>query len=380
MALLTQTLHHGGRIHTTVLFQQLHQHRLDTHLALACRQVQNPQVLLVRPSRLTLTQHVVGHAEVAAGEHLLAVTIVGERSRLADQPVDHVPVIDAMLAPTTQARHLLTHLLGIPHFHMLGVQTRLHLLTDQPARHRVDIALHFDDATLFHTHLEPLACLQATTRQRSEQCHFFLQPGDARGVLLNEQLSHEPPVAVPAGEISTATHHQRLVQRPLELMVALLRVAILVALAGLDGLALQSIVTQQCLITPLERLHCFDARLHCRCQPIRAMHGRHTAQLPQGVLQPFAEALQAFRETDRSCLPIGVREHEMIDQVDEGTPVDADAQIRAVREVAGGQPTGIMHLGEEDLFGRATLRTPPLDPPLQRPQLAVGEAVGEAPL
>lgn len=378
--MLTQPLRHGGRIHTAVLFQQLHQYRLDTRLALACRQVQNPQVLLVCPRRLTLTQFVVSHAEVAAGEHLLAVAIVGERPRLADQPVDHMPVIDAMLAPATQARHLLAQLLGIPHFDMLGVQTCLHPLADQPARHRVDIALHLDDAAPFHAHRQPLACLKSMTRQRPQQCRFLLQPGGARGVLLPEQLPHEPPVAVPAGKIPTAAHHQRLVQRPLELMVALLRVTILVALAGLDGVALQSVVTQQRLITPLERLGPFDAWLHRRRQPIRAMHGRHTAQLPQRVLQPFAEALQAFREADRSRLPVGVREHEMIDHVDERTAIDGHAQVRAVGEVAGSQPTGMMHLGEEDLFGRPTFGPPPLDPPLQRPQLAVGEAVGEASL
>lgn len=130
MASLTQTLHHGDRIHTAVLLQQFYQHRLYTRFALACRQMQNPQVLLVRPHRLTRTQHIVGHAEVAAGEHLRLVTIVGKRPWLADQPVDHMTVIDAMLASTTQTRHLVTHLLGIPHFHMLGVETHLHLLTD----------------------------------------------------------------------------------------------------------------------------------------------------------------------------------------------------------------------------------------------------------
>jgi len=36
----------------------------------------------------------------------------------------------------------------------------------------------------------------------------------------------------------------------------------------------------------------------------------------------------------------------------------------------------MMHLGEEDLFGRAALGPPPLDPPLQGPQLAVGETAG----
>jgi len=51
-----------------------------------------------------------------------------------------------------------------------------------------------------------------------------------------------------------------------------------------------------------------------------------------------------------------------------------------VREIAGCQPTGMMHLGEEDLFGRSAFGPPPFDVPLQSPQLAVREATGEAPL
>jgi hypothetical protein len=378
--LLTQPLPHGGRIHTAVLFQQFHQHRLDSRLTLACRQVQNPQVLLVRPHGLLLAQHVVGHAEVAAGKQILTVAIVGECPGLADQPVDDVPIVDAMLATSTQAWQQLHPLLGVPHFDALGVQAGLHPFADQPACHRVDVVLHFDDAARFHTHAQPLARLQSMTRQRPQQRHFLCQPHGPTGVFLPALLTQERQVAVPAGEVPAAPHHQRLVHSPLELVVALFRVAVLVALAGLDRLALQAVVTQQRLVTLLERLRPFDARLHRRRQPIRAMHLRYAAQFPQRVLQPFAETLQAFREADSDCLPIGVREHEMIEHVHKRTAVDRHSQVRAVGEVAGCQPTRIMHLGEEDLFGRPALRPPTLDVPLQRPQLAVGEAAREAAL
>ena len=110
------------------------------------------------------------------------------------------------------------------------------------------------------------------------------------------------------------------------------------------------------------------------------MHVRHAAQFPQRILQPFAETLQAFREADRDRLPIGVREHEMIEHVHKRTAVDGHAQLRTVREVAGSQPTGMMYLGEEHLFGRPALGPPTFDLPLQRPQLPVAEAAWEAPL
>jgi len=378
--LLTQLLPHGGRIHTAVFFQQFHQHRLDSRLALACRQVQNPQIFFVRPRRLTLAQHVVGHAEVAAGKQILTVAIVGERPGLADQPVDDVPIVDAMLATSAQAWQPLHQLLGVPHFDALGKQAGVHPFADQSAGHRVDVVLHLDDAARFHTHTQPLARLQALTRQRPQQRHFLCQPRGPTDVFLPALLAQERQVAVPAGEVSAAPHHQRLVHTPLELVVALFRVAVLVALAGLDGLAMQAVVTQQRLITLLERLRSFDARLHGRRQPIRAMHLRHAAQFPQRVLQPVAEALQAFREAERDRLPIGVREHEMIEQVRKRTAVDRHAQVAAVREVAGSEPTWMMDLGEEDLFGRPALGPPTPDLALQRPQLAVGEAAREAAL
>jgi hypothetical protein len=182
--LLTQPLSHGGRIHTAVLFQQFHQRRLDSHFALTCCQVQNPQVFLGRPRWLTLAQHVVGHAEVAAGKQIRTVAIVGECPGLADQPVDDVPIVDAMLATSTQAWQLLDQLLGVPHFDALGVQARVHPFADQPAGHRVDVGLHLDDAARFHAHPQSLARLQSMTRQRPQQRHFFCQPHGATGVLL----------------------------------------------------------------------------------------------------------------------------------------------------------------------------------------------------
>jgi hypothetical protein len=133
--LLTQLLRHSGRIHSATRFQQFHQYRLHARFALACRQVQNPQVLLVGPRRLSLAEHVVDHAELTAGKHLRTIAIVGERPRLADQPVDDVPVLDVMFATATQARQLLPQLLGVPHFDALGIQASLHPLVDQPARH-----------------------------------------------------------------------------------------------------------------------------------------------------------------------------------------------------------------------------------------------------
>jgi hypothetical protein len=83
--------------------------------------VQDPHVLLGRPLRPLLPQGVVGHAEATAGKEIRLIPIVGESPRLADQPVDDVPVVDPMLAPTPQPRQLRHLLLGVPHLDPLGV-------------------------------------------------------------------------------------------------------------------------------------------------------------------------------------------------------------------------------------------------------------------
>jgi hypothetical protein len=59
---------------------------------------------------------------------------------------------------------------------------------------------------------------------------------------------------------------------------------------------------------------------------------------------------------------------------------DGHAQVGAVREIAGAQPSGVMDLGEENLLGRSLEGTPLLDASLQGPQLAVGETSGKTAL
>src|SRR5438552_2478988 len=121
-------------------------------------------------------------------------------------------------------------------------------------------------------------------------------------VELLEQLPQERLVRSPTREVPAATHQQRLLQRPLEPMMALFAVPVLVALARLNGLPLQAVVPQQTLVTLREKRSLRSRRHRCR-EPIRAVQLRHAAQFPQGVLQARAQALVALREAHRSRLP-----------------------------------------------------------------------------
>jgi hypothetical protein len=341
--------------------------------------VQDAQVFLGRPRRLPLDQEVVGHAEAAGGEQVRPIAVVGEGPRLANQPVDKVPVVDRVLAPPTQPGQVFHPPLGVPDLDPLGEQARLDPLADQPAGHRVDVALHPDGAARLHPHPQPLARLQATVRQGPQQGHLLGQAGLPSTIALGEQLPQEGRVTVAAGEVPAPPQHQGLVQRLLEAVVALLDVAVLVALARLDRLSLKPVVAQQGLVASLENIR-VGPRLHGRRQPVGAVQLRHAAQLPQSVLQALAEALQAFGEAEGAGLPVGVGQHEVVDQVSERHPVEGHAQFGAVGEVAGRQPTGMMHLGEKDLLGWTEHGPPLLDPPLQSSQLTIGKTFGVLPL
>ena len=93
----------------------------------SCRSASSTRASLSRAARYRISryacwparapcslQRVVGHAEPAGGEQVLAVAVVLERAGLAHQPVDDVPVVDPMLAPAPQPRQSLRPAAGVP--------------------------------------------------------------------------------------------------------------------------------------------------------------------------------------------------------------------------------------------------------------------------
>jgi hypothetical protein len=362
--MFTQFLQHQRRAQPAVPVAQTPQGRRDAALALACRQVQDLQIFLGRTLRLLRQQPVVGQPEAARREQVVVVAVVGESARLAHQPVDDVPVFDAMLAAATQTRQAFHLLLAVPDVEVVGVDADLDPFADQTAGHRVGVAADVDRAAAIHTDPHALAGVEALRRQRSQHGQLFLESLDPPLVALGEQLTHQHFVVAAAGEVAAATQPQRLVQGTLELAMALLHVAVLVRPGRVDGLALQAVVLQQALIALLKRVPLTAGR-HGGGQRIGAVHLRHAAQFHQGVLQPGAEALEALGETDRAGLPVRVSQHEMVDQVRKRLTVDGDAQAAAVREVGGTQPAGLMHLGEEHFLGRSVQGPPLFEAPLQ---------------
>lgn len=91
----------------------------------------------------------------------------------------------------------------------------------------------------------------------------------------------------------------------------------------------------------------------------------HAAQLPEGVLQSLAQAGEALREAQSHVFPVRGGQHEVVDQVREGLPLDGHAQLVHMAEVGRAQAARLMDLGEEDLPGWPVLGLPLPHPPFQ---------------
>jgi hypothetical protein len=181
------------------------QHLIHPCFAFVGRQVKNLQVFPVRPRRQRFVQPVVGQAEAAGGKQFCAVAVVRQRPGLADQGVNHVPIVDVLFVPSVQPRQCRHQLLGIPDFQVLQVNPHFHLLTDQPTVHRVDVVLHVDQAAARYRHIPPLATLQPPRRQRSQHDLFLGQALRPADVALPPHVLQESHVLFPAGKVPAAT-------------------------------------------------------------------------------------------------------------------------------------------------------------------------------
>jgi hypothetical protein len=105
--------------------------------------------------------------------------------------------------------------------------------------------------------------------------------------------------------------------------------------------------------------------MHRQRHAVGAVPCGRAAHFPEGVLQPLTQAGEALGEAQRHVLPVGGGEHEVVDQVREGLPLDGYTQFVHAAEVGGAQAARLVDLGEEHLSGRPVLGLPLPHPPLQ---------------
>jgi hypothetical protein len=91
---------------------------------------------------MQLREQIVRLAKSAGRKKIGSVAIASQGSRLAHQPVDHMPVIDVVFVPAPQPRCGQLQLVRIPDFDGLHPESHFHPLTDQARRHRIGVVLH----------------------------------------------------------------------------------------------------------------------------------------------------------------------------------------------------------------------------------------------
>jgi hypothetical protein len=277
-----------------------------------------------------------------------------------------MPVVDPMVRRPAQPLHRLDPLIRVPHLDRLSPDPRFHLLADQPRRHRIGVLLHLDRAPLIHPHRLPLQRLQTPLRQGTQAPLFHAKRLPSFHVPPRHQSTDELPVLLSTREIAAAAEQQFLVERLFEAAMALLAVAVLVAAGRIGRLGHQIVMTHQGLVGSRVLLG-VALVVNRQRHPVGAMTGWYAAEFPQSVLQTLAEAGETLGEAQRRMLPVRVGQHEVVDHVRERLTRDRHAQRRHVGEVRRPEPTGFMHLAEEDFLGGTVLGFPLPHPPLDRP-------------
>ena len=315
---------------------------------------------------------VVSHAEPRRREQIVAVGIVRERARLADQRVNDVPVVDGVPVAAHQPRPRFHTPVREPHLDAVGIQPRFYPLTDQPAVHRIRVAVNVNQT----------AAVDATTHLQTRRQPRFGQVGQ-RPLFLGEtiltprvprlpQILEELRVFLAAGEIAAAAEQQRLIDRGLEVPVRRLRIAVLVRLTHVDPLTRQAVVRQQVAIPRLE-FPLLGVIVDGGGQGIAAVPSRHAAQFPQRILQAVGERLERLRRTHRHRFPVRVGQYEVVHQVIERLAGDGDVQRVHVREVGRGQIAGLMNLAEHDGLARTVEGSPLLHAAFEGAALRIEE-------
>jgi hypothetical protein len=284
-----------------------------------------------------------------------------------------------MLRLATQALHRLHPFPRVPNLDRLRTDADLDPLPPQPRRHRVGVLLHPDRRPLAHPYPLTFQGLQTTRRQRAQPRLLLGKPLRAACVSPSRQRTHELLVLRPAGKVPAATQQQRLLQGLLETAMTLLAITVLVTARRIGRLGRHLIMPQQRLVVSRVLLG-IPFLVHGQRHAIGAVPLGYTAQFPEGILRPFAQAGEALRETDRHVFPVRVGQHEVIQQVREWLPLDGDPQTLQVREVGCPQTARFVDLAEEHFLGRPVLGFPTAHPPFQRPPLRLPILAGVFPL
>lgn len=186
--------------------QELSQCVIHRRFVLAGGLLEDPQIRArAHRRRVFLAQPIVGQAETAVGEQVLAIPIVFESAGLADQSINDVPIVDRVLVTTHQTRQRVHLTARMPDLDAVRIEPGFHLLADQAAVDGIHVAMDADQAPWADTHFHAQAAVQTLFRQRLQQRPLFLVPPTTRGVPFSHDVPQERQQLVMAGEVAAAS-------------------------------------------------------------------------------------------------------------------------------------------------------------------------------
>jgi hypothetical protein len=321
-------------------------------------------------------QQVVSDPKLTGRKHLFTVAVVPERSRLTNQRINHMPIVDRLSVLPNQPRHGLHVVALMHHDDLLGSNPHIDLRIDQPTRNRVGVGAHLDRAARANAEAtQHIVRVEPIVGQLVQRHLLFAETFAAIGVGLCDDLFNEGQVVIAADEVAAATQQQPLLDPVLDVSVRRFDIAVLVGTAGVGSLRLTAVVRHECRVAIGVRL---AARmiLDGGAERIGTMSLRHATKFPKRFLKAFTQGLERFRETQRDRFDVAVGQHAVKECVIESRSSDLHVQTIHDGEVAGGQSSGVMLLWEEDGFARSMQASPIGDASLEGSSRGVGELAG----
>ena len=338
--------------------------------------LENSQVLL-GPELVAVdfAQLVVRHAESTIGEQILAIPVVGERPRLADQRVDDVPILNLGLLPADQPRQRVHEPIRVPHLDPIGIKAGLDRFADQTTVHRVGVAVDVDQAARIDPTLDAETAVDPLRRQRSHRGQLLVEALATAAVSDRHHLLEEFDVRLAARKIAAAPHQQRLIDRGFEVPVGRLVVPVLVRRPHVGPLARHPVVIEQPSIPRLKfplRRQVVDRRR----QAVAAVPTRDAAEFPHGILEPIRQRFERLRRADRDRFPVRISQNEVVHKVVERLALERDPEPIHAGEIGTRQVAGRVDLSEHHHAARTDRGLPLPHPPLERPPVACGKLTG----
>jgi len=99
---------------------------------------------------VSTTQQVPGHTKLAGRKHFFTVLIVGKCSRLAQQRINDVSIIDRGQMLPNESRHRLNHMTVMSHDDVFRRNSQIDTLADQPTRHGIRVRPNLNRAAALH--------------------------------------------------------------------------------------------------------------------------------------------------------------------------------------------------------------------------------------